>query len=154
MENMLHYIGVKRIEAIPMNLGDYNRHRGWQIPENEDEYKDGYLVKYSDTYESWSPKEVFEDAYLPIGLDGTKITQGIIDEFMGSLVTSQIDEKTTLVTAETITGFRQHEVSSCVDPVNYDQEIGEKICKKRIEDMLWKCLGFVLQWANYGLKGK
>lgn len=130
------YIGVKRIEAWP----------------EEKDGKPGYAVKYSDSYASWSPKDVFEKAYLPIGLDGTKITQESVDEFMGEIVAEQFDEKTTIVVAKTITGFKQYEVSSCVDPKNYDQEIGKDIGKKRIESTIWKCLGFVLQWANYGLK--
>lgn len=28
--------------------------------------KEGYAVKYSDGYTSWSPKEVFEEAYQPL----------------------------------------------------------------------------------------
>ena len=60
---MKKYIGVKEIEAKPLNLGDYNKYRGWQIPANEDPARDGYLVKYPDGYESWSPKEVFDEAY-------------------------------------------------------------------------------------------
>ncbi len=147
-----NYIGVKRIEAEPMQLGAYNIYKGWKIPDDEDPEKEGYLVKYSDTYESWSPKDVFEDAYLPIGVDGTKITQETVDAFMGEVTAEQFDEKTTIVVAKTITGFKQYEVSSCVDPKNYDQEIGKDIGKKRIESTIWKCLGFVLQWANYGLK--
>lgn len=30
----------------------------------------GYAIKYPDGYVSWSPKAVFEEAYLPIGLVG------------------------------------------------------------------------------------
>lgn len=60
---MKNYIGIKSIEARPMNLGDYNTHRGWDIPEDEDPLREGYLVKYPDGYESWSPKEQFEEAY-------------------------------------------------------------------------------------------
>lgn len=44
---MRHYIGVKHIQAEPM----------------EKDGKAGYKVVYSDGYESWSPKEVFEEAY-------------------------------------------------------------------------------------------
>ena len=62
--DMKTYIGVKKIDAAPMNLGDYNKYRGWEIPADEDPAKEGYLVKYSDNYESWSPKEVFEEAYV------------------------------------------------------------------------------------------
>ncbi len=60
---MKNYIGVKLIGAQPMNLGEYNKYRGWQILDDEDPEKEGYLVKYPDGYESWSPKDVFEEAY-------------------------------------------------------------------------------------------
>lgn len=60
----LNYFGAKAIKAEPMNLGDYNKLRGWTIPENENPAKEGYLVEYPDGYISWSPKEVFEDAYV------------------------------------------------------------------------------------------
>lgn len=63
LSNMNKYIGTKQIEAKEMNLGDYNNYRGWTIPENEDPKRDGFLIKYEDGYESWSPKEVFEAAY-------------------------------------------------------------------------------------------
>lgn len=62
-KKMEHYIGTKKISALPMNLGDYNNYRGWKIPENENPEREGYLVQYADGYESWSPKEVFEESY-------------------------------------------------------------------------------------------
>ena len=61
---MNEYIGTKIVKAEPMNLGDYNNYRGWNIPEDEDPEKEGYLVKYQDDYVSWSPKEIFEEAYV------------------------------------------------------------------------------------------
>lgn len=60
---MKQYIGTKIIQAKPMNRGEYNKYRGWEIPNNENPEDEGYLVKYEDGYESWSPKEVFEKAY-------------------------------------------------------------------------------------------
>ena len=60
---MKKYIGTKMIEAKPMNRGDYNTYRGWTIPEDENPADEGYLVKYSDGYESWSPKKQFEETY-------------------------------------------------------------------------------------------
>jgi len=56
------YLGVKLVEAAELNLGDYNIYRGWDIPENEDPKREGYLVVYPDGYESWCPKEQFEEA--------------------------------------------------------------------------------------------
>ena len=50
---MKKYIGTKIIEAEPMS-----RSHG-------DKAEDGYKVRYPDGYESWSPKDVFEEAYRP-----------------------------------------------------------------------------------------
>lgn len=60
---MKKYVGTKMLEAKPMNRGDYNKYRGWPIPLNENPVDEGYLVRYQDGYESWSPKEVFEESY-------------------------------------------------------------------------------------------
>jgi len=72
---MKHYIGVKEIDAKPMTRGDYNKYRGWTIPADENPGDEGYLVKYPDGYESWSPKEVFEEAYVEY--DGTGLLSTI-----------------------------------------------------------------------------
>ena len=44
------------------------------------------------------------------------------------------------------------EGSSCVDPKNYNDELGTKICVGRMRDKVWMLLGFVLQWAKNGIK--
>lgn len=67
---MRSYIGAKIINAEPCNLGDYNKRRGWTIPADEDPSREGYVVQYPG-YLSWSPKEVFEEAYRPVS-DGEK----------------------------------------------------------------------------------
>ena len=59
----MRYIGTKIIHARPMTRGEYNQYRGWMLPPDEDPDDEGYLVVYPDSYESWSPKEVFEEAY-------------------------------------------------------------------------------------------
>ena len=63
---MFSYIGTKIIDAEPMNRGEYNNYKNWAIPENENPDDFGYLVRYPDGYESWSPKKQFEDAYTPM----------------------------------------------------------------------------------------
>lgn len=71
---MEKYIGVKEILAEPMTLGVYNEYRGWNMPENENPKKEGYLVEYLDSpspdmphghanYISWAPKDVFDKSY-------------------------------------------------------------------------------------------
>jgi hypothetical protein len=73
---MRNYIGAKIIRAEPMTRGDYNDHKGWTIPDNENPNDEGYLVKYSDTYESWSPKEVFDIAYRELNSDEVGLLLG------------------------------------------------------------------------------
>lgn len=60
------YYGSKTIYADPKTLGEYNKFRGWNIPDSEDPNREGYLVQYEDGYLSWSPKEQFEAAYRRI----------------------------------------------------------------------------------------
>ena len=75
---MNKYLGVKLIEAEPMNLGDYNKFKGWDIPKDEERNKEGYKVKYSDDYISWSPKSAFEVAYKQInGLNFGLAVEGL-----------------------------------------------------------------------------
>ena len=60
---MKNYLGIKVIEGEPMNRGDYNNHKGWTIPNDENPLDTGYLLKYHDGYESWSPARQFDSAY-------------------------------------------------------------------------------------------
>jgi hypothetical protein len=80
------HIGLKNIMATPITRGDYNKYRGWQLPLDELYADEGYLIEYEprpgeesnvkghEGYVSWSPKQVFDDAYhnvkgnLPFGL--------------------------------------------------------------------------------------
>lgn len=64
---MEKFIGIKKIEAEPMTRGDYNDFRGWNIPADENPCDEGYKVKYSDNYVSWSPKKAFDESYSKIG---------------------------------------------------------------------------------------
>ena len=73
---MKQYIGTKLIEAVPAKR--YEDEHEYAIIEDGREptdaektvikgafsCKEGYRVRYADGYESWSPKDVFERAYL------------------------------------------------------------------------------------------
>ncbi|USD66733.1 hypothetical protein [Vibrio sp. SCSIO 43136] len=73
---MEKFIGIKEIQAIPMNRLAYSQYRGWKLPEDENGEDQGYLVEYLDGgesnhpdhkgYISWSPKDVFERAYADV----------------------------------------------------------------------------------------
>lgn len=62
-----NYIGTKKVQAVPMRYSEFQNMKGKEKPENDAE---GYMVRYSDGYESWSPKAVFEEAYrVVVGLN-------------------------------------------------------------------------------------
>ena len=79
------------------------------------------------------------------------VTQSVIDELMESCdiaVTTAFD-KCTIVACKLPNGFVIVESSSCVDPANYDEDMGVDICMKNIERKLWELEGYLLQNQLY-----
>lgn len=66
-------------------------------------------------------------------VEKTKFT---IEEFHGKL---------TVVIAKLPNGFILTEFSGCVDPSNYDVNIGFDICKRKIINKIWHLEGYRLQ---------
>lgn len=60
--NFKTYTGTKTIKAMPMEKAEAEKVLGKSITPAT-LCNDGYLVEYPDGYRSWSPKNVFEDAY-------------------------------------------------------------------------------------------
>lgn len=63
-------------------------------------------------------------------------THWTVEEFHG---------KCTVVVAKLPNGFILTESSACVDPANYDVNIGIEICKDRITNKIWELEGYRLQ---------
>jgi len=144
------YMGFELIHAEPISLGNYNKCKGWIIPENENPDTEGYLIVYSDDYNSWCPKEVFEKAHYKVSKDN-KIILKNVEDFIIKHETLTYGDKTTVVHAHLKNGFVITEASSCVDIANYNIVIGEQICLEKIFDQVWKLLGFLLQTAKNGV---
>lgn len=134
-----HYIGVKQVLAWPA------------VGNNGEE---GYAVKYADGYTSWSPKDVFERSYLPMGEsnDGSKITPEMVEAFIAGDDAKTLGAKTTVVATRLANGFEIVSSSSCVDVANYDEQLGATICRERVKDQVWHLLGFLLQCARSGFR--
>lgn len=114
----------------------------------------GYEVIYDGGYTKWVSKEKFENEYFKLADEtGTKILQDDIWNFLVKGETIKLGDKSTLVRDSTITGFDVIGISSCVDPETYDKTIGEDIAREDNIDALWEHMGFVLQWAKFGLVG-
>ena len=56
----------------------------------------------------------------------------------------EFDKPVTYVTVRMNNGFTLRESTTCVDPSNYSESIGAEICLKKIENEVWKLLGFLL----------
>lgn len=160
---MRQYIGTKLIEAEPAYRCTDNQMRVDIIVDPDEAatyYKseEGYRVRYPDGYESWSPKEAFEKAYLPLSTNGDlktdrpSISAEMVDNFILETWTQTAGDKTTIVRALLRNGFEILEASSCVSPENYDETMGREICIKKIKDKVWMLLGFLLQTAVNGIK--
>ena len=150
---MKKFIGFKMIQAKEMTENEWYTHKTG-LPVNKEytkEEKEGYLVEYEGGYQSWSPKEVFEKAYMQVSEKNT-ITQENVDDFIKDIKISTIGEKTTLVIATLVNDFEIIESSSCVDVANYDEKLGAEICIERIKNKTWELLGFLLQTAKTGIK--
>ena len=86
-----------------------------------------------------------------------KVTQEEVDANMQDVIVRTLDDfgkPTTYVTVRMLNGFTLRESTTCVDPSNYDEEIGKTICLKRIEDKIWFLLGYALQEDLYKKKCK
>ena len=118
---------------------------------NDANIEEGYEVVYPDGYTSWSPKEVLEKAYMKIGYNIT-VTQEMVDGFIDHVEVTTMGDKTTVVRATLVNGFIIVESSSCVDPANYNQALGQEYCEARIKNKVWELLGFLLQTARYGIR--
>lgn len=143
---MKKYIGTKMIEAErAFRIGD-------RIYSNENDEINavllaegqiavmGYKVRYADGYESFSPKGVFEKAYLPLEenknlkTDAPSISAQMVEDFIDEVFVSTAGEKTTVVRAVLVNGFEILESSSCVSKENYDQKLGFEICMEQAEE--------------------
>ena len=117
---MKKYIGTKQVEAEPMTMGEaYEKGLLRGKPDEEYATHMGYHVKYQDGYESWSPKETFENAYRiaetaldRMLIEGESLTVRVekLRSFMQTEAFSSLDEttKAMLLTQESIMWAYQH----------------------------------------------
>lgn len=57
----------------------------------------------------------------------------------------EFGKPTTYVTVQMKNGFTLRDSTTCVDPKNYSEETGKRICLQRIEEKVWFLLGYALQ---------
>lgn len=154
---MKQYIGTKLVEAEPARRIDGKIVGMSEAVAIDAVIESGYRVRYPDGYESWSPKEVFEAAYLPLCInpelptDKPSVSQEMVSDFIVFTEVTTMGDKTTVCRAVLRNGFEIVESSACVSKENYSEEMGYKICRQKIEDRVWMLLGFLLQTAVCGV---
>lgn len=94
--------------------------------------------EYFDKYEEPKPKQ-------------TTITSEMIDDIIekSNINVQTIYGKCTIVACHLPNGFVIVESSACVDPRNYDKDLGTEICMRRIRAKLWELEGYKLQDELY-----
>ena len=84
------------------------------------------------------------------------VTQQQINEMWNkaTIQVATVFDKCTVVSCQLENGFIIVESSACVDPANYDKDMGYKICKERIINKLWELEGYRLQQQLHEEKKK
>lgn len=80
------------------------------------------------------------------------VKENDIKRFIKDIENVKVGTKTTNTTLTCLTGFEVHGQAACVKPENFDLNVGSNYARIKAEDKIWEGLGFVLQWAKYGLK--
>lgn len=148
---MSKFIGIKMVDAVEMIAGEA-RAKGYRVNQDCIDETAGFEVTYEGGYKSWSPADVFQKYYYRLNdVDGNSIIEKDVKYFIKKIDNVKVGTKTTNTTLTCLTGFEVHGQASCVNPDNFDINVGANYAQIKAEDKIWENLGFVLQWAKYGL---
>lgn len=93
--------------------------------------------RYFDKYVEPEEESVFEYSVA---------SEFVSDILEGSeVIVDTLFDKCTMVACKLPNGFVIVETSACVDPDNYDEELGINICLDKIADKIYELEGYVLQ---------
>lgn len=81
------------------------------------------------------------------------ITQEHIDNLIkeSKIEVIEAGQKTVILHVTLPNGFELVEAGACVDPADYDVEIGRAVALEKIKGKLWELEGYKLQWALRGV---
>lgn len=148
---MSKFIGVRMIEAVPMTAHEASL-KGYRTG-NLSNDEPGYEVISPEGASNWAPKDIFESIYYKLtDPSGDILKENDIKRFISNIENVKVGTKTTNTTLTCLTGFEVHGQAVCVKPENFDLNVGANYAQIKAEDKIWEGLGFVLQWAKYGLK--
>ena len=151
MEEIKKYIRTDIVDARRMRYGEFVE--SFKVVPDVSTYHNanGFVVYGDEPF--WVDERTFKNNFIEVknntNLTGSfySIGEKMVEDFIATKRVEQLGVKTTLVAVELKNGFEIIETSSCVDADNFDMNIGEEICMKKIKDKIWTFLGFLLQSA-------
>ncbi len=96
--------------------------------------------------------ESMAQANIPSTVTKEEVKENMKDVVVRTII--DFGKPTTYVTIRMKNGFTLRESTTCVDPRNYNEEIGAEICLKRLENQVWLLLGYALQEKRYQQQGR
>lgn len=96
-------------------------------------------------------EKYFEEYVEPeVEVENT-VTEEMIEDIMNhsKVIVNTVFGKCTIVSCQLPNGFVITESSACVDPENYDEEMGVEICLDKIINKVWELEGYRLQQMLY-----
>lgn len=78
-----------------------------------------------------------------------RVTKEQMEKRIKSIEFSKLGETVTLCNITLDNGYSVRGESACVNPENYNREIGEKIAYDQVFNKLWPLFGFLLAESNY-----
>ena len=124
-----------------------------------------YLVQYADGYQSFSPAKAFEEGYseldaagrtpLPVsGVDidaahkrasvGDKVTKASIEARIAAVDFFVLPSSTVTICSITmVNGFRFQGENACIDPNEYDEQIGMQYAYDNAFNKIWEFEGYL-----------
>ena len=96
-------------------------------------------------------EEVEENLVIDECLPNKVTKEDVLDIINESsiIVETGVFDKSTVLHCKLPNGFVITTTSACVDPENYDAEIGEDICYDKLMDKIWELEGYRLQSERY-----
>ena len=82
-------------------------------------------------------------------LSGDKVTREQMEARIVDTAFIRIGETVTVCSLTLDNGYSVRGESACVDPANYNQEIGEKLARDQAFGKLWPLFGFLLSEARH-----
>lgn len=132
---MIKYIGTKIVSAEPREGTDGRA---------------GYKVVYADGYASWSPKDVFDAAYVAIDTIPNKLSVDDLTNKIANEVFVHVAGTTTIAChLQLENGFVVTGTSACIDPAIYDEAIGKQIAYENAVEKIWQLEGYLLAQRRF-----